>query len=126
MIGEMSYSDDSLYATVSGMTKEDFREYADACADNGFTVEVISEDKYYVADNADGYSLSIEYIGNNTIIVSLDAPDDAPVIDVHSSEAVSDDPGMDSDKENKEDKNSGKDDAKTSERKDDKSSLPKA
>lgn len=55
----------------------DFNEYADECAEKGFTVDYRRGDKYYYADNADGYQVSLNYTGNNIMFIRIDEPDEA-------------------------------------------------
>ena len=62
---------------VGDSTTADFNEYADACAEKGFTVDYRRGNDYYYAYNADGYDLSLRYEGNNIMFIRIDAPDDS-------------------------------------------------
>ena len=68
--------EDSFVIYIGQMTREDFSEYANACKDAGFSVDYRSGDTYFYADNPDGYSLSLNYEGFNTVFIRLDHPED--------------------------------------------------
>ena len=57
-------------------TQADYDKYVTACSDKGFTIDYDKGEKYYSADNADGYHLSLSYEGNNIMLVSVDEPDE--------------------------------------------------
>ena len=59
----------SLY--VGDTTLDQFDAYADKCADAGFNVAYEKGDKYYRADNKDGYHLSLEYLGFNIMSINV-------------------------------------------------------
>ena len=74
-------SDSSSYFTayVGEVTPEEYAAYVDACIGTGFNVEYDRGEDSYYADNAEGYHLSLEYIGYSTMKVSLTAPKDGSV-----------------------------------------------
>lgn len=75
--GKFDYEYDDHFSVYIGDTsKADYDEYVTACADKGFTVDYEKEEKYYSANNAKGYSLSLSYEGNNIMQVQIDEPDE--------------------------------------------------
>ncbi len=62
-------------ATVSETSLDAFHSYVEACVDKGFTVEAYETDKSYSAENGEGYKLSVTYMGNNVISISVDVPE---------------------------------------------------
>ena len=49
------------------------------CSDKGFNVDYNKDEKYYNADNAEGYHIDIKYEGNNIMEISISSPDDKNV-----------------------------------------------
>lgn len=73
--GKFNYEHDTSFSVYIGDTsKTDYDEYVTACSDSGFTVDYDKGEKYYRADNADGYHLSLSYEGNNIMCVRIDEP----------------------------------------------------
>ncbi len=60
---------------VGNMTIDDYNDYVNSCVDKGFTVDHSKDDEYYSAKNADGYQLSLRYLGFNRIEIALRAPE---------------------------------------------------
>ncbi len=79
-------------AYVGDMSEEEFKSYADACMDKGFTVDYSSDEKYFTADDAMGNSLRLEYQGFNTMYVSMYAPreEDEEGVDAASNASAED------------------------------------
>lgn len=78
MIGEFSYEYDNSFCLYLGDTsKEDYNEYVNACSEKGFTVDYNKGDDYYYADNTDGWHLSLNYEGNNIMLIRIDEPGDS-------------------------------------------------
>lgn len=76
-IGKISYEyDDNFFAYIGNTTKEDFAEYVTACSDAGFNVDYSKGDTHYYAYDSEGWSLSLRYVGNNTMSIDIDAPSD--------------------------------------------------
>ena len=76
-IGKFSYEyDDHFFVYVGNMTKDDYSAYVAACSERGFNVDYSKGDNYYRADNAEGWSLSLEYEGYNVISISIKAPEE--------------------------------------------------
>ncbi len=76
-IGNIQWESDSGFLIYLGNTSiEEFNQYSDACAEKGFNVDYSRGDKYYYADNSDGYYISLNYEGYNIMKINIDAPDD--------------------------------------------------
>ena len=76
-VGKFSYEHDTSFFVYIGKTSlEDYAKYAQACSDKGFIVDYDKGEKYYRADNADGYHVSVEYEGNDIMSISIDSPDE--------------------------------------------------
>lgn len=77
-IGKFSSEyDDSFSVYVGDTTKSDYDDYVEVCSKKGFNVDYNKDDTYYSADNSDGWSLSLEYKGNNIMYVDIDAPSES-------------------------------------------------
>lgn len=75
-VGEILKDDDKGFEAVVAETSiEDFTAYAKQCSDKGFSVEANESDKSYDAKNADGYKLSVNYIGNNVMSIVIEEPE---------------------------------------------------
>lgn len=74
-IGKFSYEyDDHFSVYVGATTKEDYNTYVKLCSEQGFNIDYSKGDRYYDAQNKDGWSLSLEYEGNNIMHIWIDAP----------------------------------------------------
>ena len=67
-------SDTCITAYIGNMTIDDFNFYVSECMAYGFTKDLSQDSKYLRATNEDGYSISVEYEGFNTIYIDIDAP----------------------------------------------------
>lgn len=67
-------SSDGFCIYVGETTQEQFTKYADMCSQNGFFVDYRKGENYYFADDEAGNHLSLNYEGNNTMFVRIDAP----------------------------------------------------
>ena len=73
-IGKFSFEyDDSFLVYIGNTSRDDYNDYVKACSDKGFTVDYSKGDTYYYADNREGWSISLEYEGNNIMRISIDA-----------------------------------------------------
>ena len=69
-VGEVKKDDDKGFEAIVAETSiEDFKAYAKLCLDKGFSVDIKESDKSFDAKNADGYKLSVKYIGNNVMSI---------------------------------------------------------
>lgn len=91
-VGEINYEHDTSFAVYVGdTTKSDYDEYVNSCINSGFNIDYSKNEKTYWGDNAEGYHVSIEYKGNNTMYISIDAPDeDEPEEDIEEDADVED------------------------------------
>lgn len=77
-IGKFSYEyDDNFFVYVGNTPRADYDEYVALCSEKGFVVDYDKGDKYYRADNEDGWHISIDYEGFNIMSINIDAPDDS-------------------------------------------------
>lgn len=71
-LGKIEANDETNFIVYLGkMSKESMKNYINLCKEKGFSAEVNEGDTFYSAQNNEGYKINIEYIGNNTIKVSI-------------------------------------------------------
>lgn len=76
-LGDISWDNSETFIVhVGNMTIDDYKDYVKACEDKGFTVEHSKDDEYYSAEDANGYKLTLRYLGFNKIEISLKAPEE--------------------------------------------------
>lgn len=108
--GKFSFEqDDSFFVFVANMTKDDYNEYVNACAEKGFNIDYNKGDTYYRADDIEGWHISLAYEGNSIMTIRIDAPDEEAPEETGTSEettqpeentkpeGTSNDSGIDSD-----------------------------
>lgn len=66
--------EDGFEIYVGDTTIEDYNDYVEACMAKGFTVGYDKGKKYFYADNAEGYNVSVRYEGNKVMSVEIQAP----------------------------------------------------
>ena len=75
-LGDISWDNSETFIVhVGNMTIDDYKDYVKACEDKGFTVDHSKDDEYYSAKDANGYKLTLRYLGFNKIEISLKAPE---------------------------------------------------
>lgn len=75
--GKIDYESDDRFSLYLGNTpKADYNEYVTACIDKGFTVGYRKDDKFYYAYNADGWYVSLEYVGFNVMRIDVRPPEE--------------------------------------------------
>lgn len=75
--GEIMWdSSDSFLAVIAKTSKSDFSKYINKCKDKGFSIDCLEDDTGYMAKNRDGYKVTLIFEDDNTMNVSVDAPDD--------------------------------------------------
>lgn len=75
--GKIDYERDDRFSLYLGNTpKADYNEYVTACIDKGFTVGYRKDDKFYYAYNADGWYVSLEYVGFNVMRIDVRPPEE--------------------------------------------------
>lgn len=68
-------SEDSLSVSVEKITKDDYKDYVEACEEFGYTVESKKDENSFKAFNEEGYSLDLWYMeSSEELNISLDAP----------------------------------------------------
>ena len=73
--GKFSYEyDDNFFVYIGETSKTDYEEYVEACSEKGFDVDYDKGEKYYSADNDEGWHIRICYEGNNIMSIDIDAP----------------------------------------------------
>lgn len=84
-IGKFSYEyDDDFFVYIGETSKTDYDEYVEACSEKGFDVDYDKGEKYYSADNDEGWHIRLCYEGNNIMSIDIDAPSE----DVSNNNAV--------------------------------------
>ncbi len=78
-------SSDTYIVRVGNTSKDDYAEYVKACEDAGFIVDYNKYDESYSASNEDGYHLRIQYVGFNTMEVSIKAPEEVKTTEIPES-----------------------------------------
>ena len=73
--GKFSYEyDDNFFVYIGNTTKSDYEEYIGACSEKGFDVDYDRSEKYYSADNSEGWHIRLCYEGNNIMSIDIDSP----------------------------------------------------
>ena len=89
-IGKVEYdSTDRFSVYVSNTSRDDFNEYINSCSSKGFSVGYNKSDTRYTAENGDGYKIEVEYIGNKTMLIKIDKPDEEEIETEKEPEVVS-------------------------------------
>lgn len=78
LTGSFSYEqEDGFSVYISNTTINDFNEYISDCFDYGFNINYDKSEKYYSADNAEGWHITVKYEGFNIMNICIDAPDES-------------------------------------------------
>lgn len=72
-----SDSNNSFRIHIGNMTLEDFNSYIEECKAKGFTIDYNKQEKNYYAKNSEGYRLSLQYLGFNTIDILIQVPSES-------------------------------------------------
>ena len=76
-VGFIEWEADYGFVIYVGETsKEEYDEYVSQCIDSGFDVNFSRNGDYFYADNEDGFHLSVNYYGNDIMVVRADQPYD--------------------------------------------------
>lgn len=59
---------------LGNITKNEYKDYIDACIDKGFIEDYKRGDDYFHAKNDDGYKVDIDYRGFDTMFLRIDEP----------------------------------------------------
>lgn len=77
-LGNFSHEqEDGFFVYIGNTSKADYDLYVKACSNKGFAVDYDKGENYYNAKNKDGWSLRLEYLGNNIMSIDIDAPSNA-------------------------------------------------
>ena len=75
-VGRISWDNSSTFIVhIGNTTLAEFQEYRALCEEEGFVINHSKSEKYYSAENQDGYKLTLWYLGFNRIEISLKAPE---------------------------------------------------
>lgn len=72
--GDVAEEDEVTEITLGKMTKEDLKEYVNACKEKGFDLEPTETATTYRAKNKEGYILECKYNGGNIVKISIAEP----------------------------------------------------
>lgn len=86
-----SESSDRFFVYVGDTSLEDYNAYVSECSAKGFSVDYDKGEKFYNADNAEGYHISVNYQGNNVMSIEIEKPEETP----ESSEKPEETPNTD-------------------------------
>ena len=76
-LGKISLDDSDTFSVYIGNTsEEDFENYIKVCQEIGYVNNHSKSDKTYSAENNENYELVIEFTGNKTMYISVDAPEE--------------------------------------------------
>lgn len=85
--GRIEKDDETRFnAYVAKTSLKDFKDYVNQCKDKGFNIQDGESDKSYSAKNREGYTLSVEYQGNNVIYININEPEYKVSIEVQCVE----------------------------------------
>ncbi len=105
--GVFSYEyEDSFSLKIGETSKLDFNDYIKACSDNGYTKDYEKGESYYRAYNDNGNYLSLEYLGFNTMSISLEKEEVDDKIDTDTTTEKTTEQEESITIENKDDSNS--------------------
>lgn len=77
LMGNFSYEqEDGFSVYISNTTINDFNEYISECFDYGFNINYDKSDKYYSADNSEGWHIAVKYEGFNIMNICIDTIDE--------------------------------------------------
>lgn len=72
----VSESESGFYIEIYEISKNQFEDYIEECKDAGFTVDYSRQDNYYLANDGEGYSLSLMFDKDGEqLTISLSAPE---------------------------------------------------
>ena len=79
-MGHVDVDNSTQYTVTLGELELDqFKEYADACSEAGFSVDYNRGDDFYQADNASGANVRLDWVGNGMMTITVRAADEQEV-----------------------------------------------
>lgn len=74
-VGRIEKDDNTGFIAFVGKTNlKEFQDYVSLCSEKGFNIDVSNSDKHFSAKNSESYKLTVDYQGNNIILINLDEP----------------------------------------------------
>ena len=75
-LGKIEKDDKTGLTVYIGETSlDDYNAYVTACTEKGFTVNSQKAEKTFTASNTEGYKLTVDYKGNNTMYITIKEPE---------------------------------------------------
>lgn len=75
-VGRIEKDDKSRFMVYVGeTTQEEFQYYISLCSEKGFNVDMDKSNKQFSAKNSESYKLSVDYQGNDIMLIILDEPE---------------------------------------------------
>lgn len=75
-VGKIEKDDESgLLAYIGDTTKQKYQEYVSSCIEKGFNIDVDQSEKHFSAKNSASNKLTVNYEGNNVILIELSEPE---------------------------------------------------
>lgn len=75
--GNFSYETDMGFEVyIADTSTEDYKQYVYDVQKAGFNVDYDKKEKYFHANNIDGYDVTVEYEGYNIMLIRLNSPDE--------------------------------------------------
>lgn len=76
-IGHISSNSEKYFSVyIVNITEEEYNDYIDKCIKKGYDIDYYRSDNYFNAENRKGYSISVDYMRNNIMHISVNAPRD--------------------------------------------------
>ncbi len=125
LYGSISYDNSNQFIVYIGnISIEDYSNYVENCINKGFSNDYSRSDEHYSATNDEGYTLKINYVGFNTIEISIKAPEKMSENDTSVEDSIidsEDDSEVDNDAVNNNEKTEN--DTEASDNNEDKDSI---
>ena len=68
-------TENGFSAYVGKTSIEDYKTYVSECEKMGFTIDAVKEEKHFYAKNDSSFKLTVDYEGNNVILITIDEPE---------------------------------------------------
>lgn len=85
-LGNVSNDSETYFSVYVGdMSVDDYNKYVQSCVDMDYTADYQKGDDYYYANHLEGYHLTLNYKGFNTVLITIRVKDDINPDEMHSS-----------------------------------------
>ncbi len=75
-VGEIEQNNNEIFSVILGnYSYISYKDYVTTCIENGFDDELKREDRKFSAKNSKKYSIQVDYLGNETIKISVKEPE---------------------------------------------------